>query len=71
MALKNKIQQSDEYQSLTATEEVVEQPATTSNPREAIDPVLSLEKSDVQFWLQVAQVLLLYLILRELQRGGI
>lgn len=39
-------------------------------PQQAVEPIVSLEKSDVQFWIQVAQLVLLYLILRELSRGG-
>lgn len=31
--------------------------------------VFTLEKTDVQFWLDVAKVVLLWMILRELQRG--
>lgn len=37
------------------------------------DAVISFEKTDIQFWMQVATVVLLYLIWRELQaqnRGG-
>lgn len=37
---------------------------------DALGPVLDWEKTDVEFWMQVAQVILLYLILRELRRGG-
>lgn len=32
---------------------------------DAIDPVLNLEKGDAEFWLNVAQVVLMFLILRE------
>lgn len=41
-------------------------PQTVGN---SLGPVLDWEKNDVEFWLQVAQVVLLYLLLREL-RGG-
>lgn len=36
---------------------------------DALAPVLSWDKSDVQFWLQVVQLLVLILILRELHGG--
>jgi len=36
----------------------------------ALGPVLNWEKTDVEFWMQVAQVVLLYLILRELRKGA-
>lgn len=37
---------------------------------QAVAPVISLEKTDVQFWLQVGQVVLLFLIWREMMRQG-
>lgn len=35
---------------------------------DALTPVLSWEKSDVEFWVQIAQLVVLVMILRELQR---
>lgn len=37
---------------------------------EALAPVLNWEKSDVQFWMQVVQLLVLVLILSELRRSS-
>lgn len=37
---------------------------------EAVGPWLELEKTDVQLWADLAKVVLLVLILRELRRGG-
>lgn len=68
---RNKLRQTQEYQALAGQQ----QPQAPTDTRqvesvtEAVDPVVSLEKSDVQFWLQVVQLVVLLLILREL-RGG-
>lgn len=36
---------------------------------DALAPVMSWQKGDVEFWLQVAQLVVLFMILREM-RGG-
>ncbi|AFD02299.1 head protein [Haloarcula hispanica icosahedral virus 2] len=38
---------------------------------QAVGPVVSLEKGDIEFWALIAQTVLLYLIWRELSRGGL
>jgi len=37
----------------------------------AVAPVVSLEKGDLEFWTQVAILVVLVLIYRELRRGGV
>lgn len=37
---------------------------------EALAPVLNWEKSDVQFWVQILQLVVLLLILSELRRAS-
>jgi len=61
--------QADQQQATTQADAATGQQAgnTVGN---ALGPVLDWEKTDVEFWMQVAQVVLLYLILRELRRGG-
>lgn len=65
MAFQEKIRQSDEFQEIAgAAEESAEQAAQTAGT------VVTLEKSDVQFWTDVLTVVLLFLIWRELQGGA-
>ena len=72
--LRDQIRDTPEYRTL-ATEQATEarQVLSTRDARtlgEAIEPVLNWEKGDIEFWLQVAQLVVLILILRELQRGS-
>lgn len=72
MALREHIQNTDEYQALTEEPDLsdrdVSEPRQVETPREAVSPFISLERGDVQFWIQVLQLVLLYLILTELRR---
>lgn len=73
MGVKSQIHEMDEYQSAAQPEspgDTPRQPAAGGTVRDSLSPVLDREKSDVEFWMQVAQVVLLFLILRELQNGG-
>lgn len=63
---REKIRQSPEFQAATEAGEE----AVTDSPVQAAQPVLQLEKTDVQMWADVLTVLLLFLIWRELARGG-
>ena len=81
MGLKDQIHELDEYQNQQDQQggqgqKSAQQAAAAATRQQggdtvgdALDPVLDLEKTDVEFWTQVAQVVLLLLILREL-RGG-
>jgi hypothetical protein len=73
MALKDTIHGMNEYQQLTeppdTPDQDVSEPRRVETPTQAVSPVISLERGDVQFWLQVIQVILLYLILREIGRN--
>jgi len=73
MALQEHLQQTSEYQQLTeppdTPDQDVSEPRRVETPTQAVSPVISLERGDVQFWLQVIQVILLYLILREIGRA--
>ncbi|AAY24953.1 head protein [Haloarcula hispanica virus SH1] len=80
MGVKDQIRDLDEYQAQVqqaqagqqqnarqAAAAATGQAGTVGN---ALGPVMNWEKTDVEFWMQVAQVVLLYLILRELRRGA-
>jgi len=74
MTLRESIKQTSEYQDIaepteSTTDADVTEPRRVETVDEAVAPIISLERGDVQFWLQVIQVLLLYLILRELGRA--
>lgn len=75
--IREHIQQSDEFQEIAVTQQQNQQgggqsPRTTQSGADTVAgslaPLLDLEKTDVEFWLQVAQTILLFMILREL--GG-
>jgi hypothetical protein len=65
MTFKDKLHESAEYQALAGDQQQDQEPETVP---EAAGPVLQLEKTDLQFWMQVLTVLLLFLIWRELAR---
>jgi hypothetical protein len=79
MALRDQIRQTEEYREIATT---AEQPASEAVAQaqgqaaqagdgtvgEALGPVLNWEKSDMEFWLQVGQFVVLLLILRRLGR---
>jgi len=68
------IRSSDEYEAIAVSNgESQGQPSGGSGSRQqetvgtTLGPVLDLEKGDAEFWLMVAQTVLLYLILREVR----
>lgn len=63
---RDSLHQSPEFQA--ATQAAQEQAPET--PREAVQPVLQLEKGDMEFWMQVTTTVLLFLIWRELAAQG-
>lgn len=66
--IREQIQTSPQYQQLSAqADEATDRSAETVG--DALAPVLSWSKGDVEFWTQVAQLVVLLLILREM-RGG-
>jgi len=66
MTFQDKLHKSAEYQALAGEEE--SQEAETVS--EAAAPVLQLEKTDLEFWMQVLTVILLFLLWRELARSN-
>jgi hypothetical protein len=79
MGVREQIRESDEYQAQVqqnqqdqagqgGSQSQGQGQATTVG--EALGPVMDWEKSDVEFWMQVGQFVLLLLILRELRGGG-
>lgn len=73
MTLKEAIRETSEYQDIAeppgaGTDADATETRRVESADAAVAPIISLERSDVQFWIQVIQVLLLYLILRELGR---
>ena len=84
MGVKDQIRDLDEYQAEVQRQQGQQAgqqagqaaPAATGNGSggttegNPLGPVTDWEKTDVEFWMQVAQVVLLYLILRKLQRGA-
>lgn len=66
--IKEQIHNTPQYQQLSAgADEAQDRSAETLG--DALAPALSWSKSDVEFWLQVAQLVVLLMILREM-RGG-
>ena len=45
-----------------------EQPSGQADLGTPVDPFISAEKSDVEFWIQVLQLIVLIMILREVSR---
>ncbi|AGC65548.1 head protein [Haloarcula hispanica virus PH1] len=79
MGVKDQIRDLDEYQTQVQQAAEGQQQARQAAARtggqagtvgQTLGPVMDWEKTDVEFWMQVAQVVLLYLILRELRRGA-
>lgn len=71
--LQDALHESEEYQQIagetgpSAEAKQATEPVSESVP-EAVQPVAGLEKTDLEFWMQVASVFLLFLIWRELSR---
>lgn len=79
MGVKDQIRDLDEYQppdqggqqgGQQAASQAAAAMGNGNGGGQALGPVLNWEKTDVEFWMQVAQVVLLLLILREM-RGGL
>lgn len=70
--LRDQIQATPEYRALTVEERADQQAARsqTTTVGDSLAPVLDWEKGDVEFWLQIAQLVVLLLILRELRGDG-
>lgn len=68
MVFREEIRNSPEYKA--ATQQAQRQSGEAETVGAAVSPVMQLEKTDVQFWCNVATVVLLFLIWRELSRGG-
>jgi hypothetical protein len=76
MAFTEALRNSQEYQEMAGTTDagsgqtqVEEDPVAAHVPGE-VRPIISLEKGELEFWLQVATVILLYMILQELKGGS-
>lgn len=73
-AINRMIADTPEMQAEQAVEEATapHQPGARADTiGDALAPVLNWEKSDVQFWMQVVQLLVLLLILREVRGGSL
>ena len=71
--IRENIRQSPEYQAIVVAqggEATNGQAATANTAVGAVKPVVSLEKSDAEFWLQILQLIVLWMILMELRRRG-
>lgn len=65
------IRDTPEYQALaTQAEDREQQQRADAAPAAAVAPVLTLEKGDLEFWTQVATLVVLVLIYSELRRQG-
>lgn len=69
---RDKIRNSPEYREITqqTAADAATEPREVDTVSEAVDPVVSFEKGDIQFWMQVATVVLLLLIYRELAHAS-
>jgi hypothetical protein len=72
--LRDQIHATPEYRELSVqgqADQPGQQPARTTGHAttvgDALGPVLNWEKGDVEFWLQIAQLVVLLLILNELR----
>lgn len=76
MAFKEKLHETPAYEEAAGEtaegggQATVQQDQLQASVPGEIAPVVSLEKGDIEFWLNVATVVLLYMIYRELQRQG-
>jgi len=73
MGVRGQIRDSEFYQppesqTVAAAKQTAEATGSSGSGPE-VGPLISWEKTDVEFWLQVAQVVLLFLILRDV--GGV
>lgn len=69
---RENLHESSEYQEI-AGQAATEATQATQAPEQVPDsvaPVISLEKGDLEFWMQVTTVILLFLIYRELARAN-
>ncbi|MBZ6496020.1 hypothetical protein [Natrinema longum] len=70
MGVREQIRNSEEYQQIVAEQQAQQQQQVQSQQvPEAVDPVVSLEKTDLDFLTQLAILFMLVLIYRELKRG--
>lgn len=69
MTFREAIKETPEYQAQLAAQQPA-QPETADTVGEALAPVMSLEKGDLEFWSNVISVVLLFMIYRELVRQG-
>jgi hypothetical protein len=79
MVFKEHLRETPEYQAATAdsTGQGNGQATTQSGGQDPVEapvpgevrPIVSLEKGDLEFWLRVVTVVLLYMILQELKEG--
>ena len=68
---RDKLHETPEYQATAgqqAQQQAQQQASQAETVTQAAGPVLQLEKGDLQFWTQVATMILLFLIWRELAR---
>lgn len=71
MSFRKSLHESEEFQAVSGNGKGGQRQSQPNvEVPEPVDPVISLEKSDVEFWLQVAQLIMLYLIWRELSGGA-
>lgn len=62
---KDALREMPEYQAAMAAAEGASESEQVETVEAAVEPVISLEKGDLEFWMQVTTVVLLYLIWRE------
>lgn len=76
MAFTETLHNSDEYREIAGEPGEGNQPSAqvqggqTVAQGQGFDPVLQLEKGDVEFWMKVLTVILLFLIYRELAHAN-
>jgi hypothetical protein len=66
---RESLRQTPEYQAQIEAKQP-QNPQEADTVGDALAPVMSLEKGDLQFWSNVLTVVLLFLIYRELLRQG-
>lgn len=73
MSFREELQKTEEYQDISGeSDEATQQVRQVETPQQAVAPVISLEKTDVQFWAIITQTVLLFLIYQQIkQQGGL
>lgn len=69
-SVRGQIRDMETYSDPEQNQQSGQQQQPAEQVEQAVGPVISMEKGDIEFWAQIGQLILLYLIWRELSRGA-